>query len=619
MNIISCKYFLIALLWLIPFYASSEMIYKEKTIEITNQFIKLDLQGNVKVFRSESKVNPMIFLTDTDNPKVEAVKNNEMSFGFSQDFFWILITIKNAAQTSKELYLELKNPHIDTTFFYKIDSTKTVALLLGKGGDRMLFNERPLANRRFIFPIHINGLSTSKYVLLVDKRNASVSYPLTLWDSEEFEKHEKTNNLFYMLYFGGILFIFLFSLVIGLIMKNWRLLTYSFYSGLMGFYLFIGIGFAFQYLYPWSDSLNNYIRTQVAILLLISFIIFTFSYLQVKKSHLLSYRILMVLTSLLLFLFLMSVVFQDFSFKHIVVLLKIFYSLIFIFFPVTVIAVIKSYKYYKYQAVTYILAITSLFTGATVFNLIEFGIIEESYVPINPILIGSIIELFIFSTSFIIEIKKINDKKNSLLKASAEQQRNLLKAYIEGTEAEGNRISQELHDNIGSRLALIKNQLKNTNSNPEILEKNISEIFSEVRTISNELSPNSLHILGLVQCTKQLLNNLEFTGKIKVNFYAADSIDLTGSKSLQIYRVIQESIQNIMKHSKASQVDFQILKENKKVIITIDDNGVGFDTKKKSYKHGNGLNNMKMRVESVNGKIEISSQPEKGTHIMIWI
>ena len=67
------------------------MIYKEKTIEITNQFKKLDLQGHVKVFRSGSKINPMVFLKEIDNPKVDTVKNNEMSFGFSQDFFWIII------------------------------------------------------------------------------------------------------------------------------------------------------------------------------------------------------------------------------------------------------------------------------------------------------------------------------------------------------------------------------------------------------------------------------------------------------------------------------------------------------------------------------------------------
>ncbi len=467
--------------------------------------------------------------------------------------------------------------------------------------------------------IKVKGNTTNHFALMVDKRNASVSFPLQLWDAKEFKVHEETNNLFYLLYFGGILFVFLFSLVIGFIMKNWRLITYSAYSGLMGFYLFIGLGFAFQYLYPWSNSFNNYIRTQIAILLLISFVIFTLNYLQVKKSHKLSHYNLIGLIILLFILLFISVVFRDFAFQNIVTLLKFFYLLIFASFPITILALIKSYKQFKYQSVTYLIAITALFTGVTIFNLIEFGVIQESIIPINPILIGSIIELFIFSTSFIIEIKKINDKKNTLLKASAEQQKNLLKAYIEGSEAEGNRISQELHDNIGSRLALIKNQLNNSRTKPEIIEKNINEIFSEVRTISNELSPNSLYILGFVKSVRQLLNHIDSFGKIKINFYAEKDINLSETKSLQVFRVVQESIQNIMKHASATQIDFQILKENDKLIITIDDNGNGFDMTNRESTLGKGLKNMKIRIESINGKIDISSQIGKGTHIMIWI
>ena len=618
MNIRLYKYLIFSLLTLSVILGKGQSFSSENNLVLSDNFMKMNLKGKVKVYKTRRKVNPEKFFQVHLDTFIKSVANNKLSYGFSNDYFWICFSIKNISPKSKSLILELDNPHIDSTYFYEILEGKS-ASLIGKGGDRMLFDERPIVNRRFIFPIEVKGMTTKHFAMMVDKRNASVSIPLRLWDSKVFRAHEKINNLFYLLYFGGILFVFLFSLIIGIIMKNRRLLTYSIYSGIMGFYLFIMLGFGFQYFYPQSDSFNNYIRTQMAILLLLSFIVFTLNYLQIKKSHKLSYYNLIVIIIILSILLFLSVVLRNFAFSNIVILLKIFYILIFVFFPIVIFALIKTYKQFKFQTVIYFIAIASLFTGVTVYNLIEFGIFEESLIPINPIFIGSIIELFIFSISFILEIKKINDKKNSLLKAAAEQQKNLLKAYIEGSEVEGNRISRELHDNIGSRLALIKNQLNNSGTNPEIIEKNINDMFSEVRTISNKLSPNSLHILGLVKSIQQLLNHIDSFSKIRVHFYAAKEIHLSETKSLQVYRVIQESIQNIMKHAYATQVDLQILKENDRIIITIDDNGKGFDMKDYESKVGKGLKNMKMRIESINGKIDISSQIGKGTHIMIWV
>lgn len=583
-------------------------------IIIGENFEKTSLIEKTEIYYTIKKYLPGEVLLNPNNDVFKAPRNT-YSPGFSLDYYWIFFKIINNSKSVKNLILECDNPHIDSSSFYI--KKGNLWQFIAEAGDRMEFDARPIANRRIVFPITIEKQDTAIFALMVDKRIASVSFPLKIWDYTVFNNHERSNNLFYFLYFGGILFISVFSFFIGLIMKNIRLINYSIYSGLMGFYLFIALGFAFQYLYPNSIAINNYIRTQTVLLLLVSFLIFSISYLNLKKYFKLSYYILLIITLFVLALFAISIVFRNFAFANIIVLLKILYIFIIFAFPIVIGSVIKIYRKNTFAALTYILAISALFAGSLTFSMVEFGFVDESTIMLNPILVGSIIELFIFSTSFIIEIKKINDKKNYLLESAALQQKELMKAYIQGTDEEGNRISQELHDNIGSRLALLKNQIYKLNDDPYKLEADISEIFKEVKNISNELSPNSLHIAGLTNSVQSFAQSFIESTNIQVTFSVDETIKMEAKTKLQIYRVIQEALHNIQKHSEATKVDIQIFKQDNKVIISIDDDGKGFSFD--NIKYGKGLNNMKMRIESINGIFEISSQPNRGTHIMIWI
>ncbi len=596
----------------------SNLVFSQKNdaLLIDNQTTIYQIQNHIQIYQTPHKIHPNE-LVDLNSSRIYEGKKNDFSQGFSQNYYWIIFELENPLNANHALYLEIDNPHIDTLELYQWDDQNKTYQPLYQCGDRMKFYTRPVNNRRFIFPLNLSKNSISRIAVMVDKRNASVSFPMKIWDKTAFDKHEETNNLFYLLYFGGVLFIAVFALTIGLIMRNFRLIFYSVYAGLMGFYLFIALGFAFQYIYPDSESLNNYIRSQVMILLLISFIIFTISYLNLKQNHSWGFKIQMTIAAILTGFFLLSTIFRDFAFDNIVILLKAVYFIIFISFPVVVWSVVKIFKKIEFQPRIYIAAVSMLFIGVSIVNLIEFGIINEAVIPVNPILIGSILELFIFSTSFIFEIKWINDKKNALLKAASLQQKELIKAFIQGSETEGNRISKELHDNIGSRLALLKNQLKRPSINYEKLNQDVSEIFSEIRNISNELSPNSLHILGLVNSTKSLIDNLHLASELQINFFANETIRLDKHVELQIFRVIQEALHNIQRHSEAKIIDIQILKEETNLIITIDDNGKGFDLNQQFS--GNGIKNMKMRMDSVNGLFDISSQRGKGTHILLSV
>jgi signal transduction histidine kinase len=190
---------------------------------------------------------------------------------------------------------------------------------------------------------------------------------------------------------------------------------------------------------------------------------------------------------------------------------------------------------------------------------------------------------------------------------------------VRGTEEEGSRISKELHDNIGSRLALLKNQIDYMEFDKAKIKAQVNDIFMDVRLISDELSPNKIALLGIIPSIKELFNQLVNSTDIKVNFYAQEKVEISVENAIHIYRVFQEIIQNILKHSQATTVDCQVLKEdNGAIVFVVDDNGVGYDSASHNYQFSSGLQNIRFRIEAINGKIDISSKPNAGTHIMIW-
>lgn len=195
-------------------------------------------------------------------------------------------------------------------------------------------------------------------------------------------------------------------------------------------------------------------------------------------------------------------------------------------------------------------------------------------------------------------------------------------------EEERQRISEELHDGIlgklfGTRLNLGFFDVKNE-QNKENYQKFLNElkdIENEIREVSHKLKINiSNPNIGFEDILKKLIkdkssisnfhHSLKVDPKIKwQNFNEVNKVNL--------YRILQEALQNIIKHSRAKNVEILISKIENNLEIIIEDNGIGFKTT--TQKNGIGINNINSRVKRLNGKIIINSEPNMGTHIQIFI
>jgi PAS domain S-box-containing protein len=199
-------------------------------------------------------------------------------------------------------------------------------------------------------------------------------------------------------------------------------------------------------------------------------------------------------------------------------------------------------------------------------------------------------------------------------------------------ELERRRIAENLHDSLGQTLSLAYLKLSAIETNDFLpkTEKVLTEIFgllnkaiNESRQITYDLSPPVLHELGLISALKWRLGQIEQTHQIETKLIGENiNIQLKKENIIFIYRIINELLQNVLKHAKATEIKLEIEEKKFKYSISVIDNGVGLKstTVKAGYKTGSfGLLSIKERLQSFNGRLALKSQPGVFTSATIEI
>jgi PAS domain S-box-containing protein len=199
---------------------------------------------------------------------------------------------------------------------------------------------------------------------------------------------------------------------------------------------------------------------------------------------------------------------------------------------------------------------------------------------------------------------------------------------MEAQEEERSRIARELHDDINQRMALLANGLQefeqatsanNNTLGDETLQKLwqlTNEIATDIQHISHQLHPSKLHYLGLAATVRDLCHEVSVQHKIDVECVVRDLPEnLERNKSLNLFRVVQESLRNVVKHSNARHVKVELTCQSKVVLLRVSDDGIGFDPEEGRYKHGLGLVSMRERMRSADGEFAIWSKSSLGTQV----
>ncbi len=233
-------------------------------------------------------------------------------------------------------------------------------------------------------------------------------------------------------------------------------------------------------------------------------------------------------------------------------------------------------------------------------------------------------KIHIQNTKFKVENQKVID----LLK---KQELKFIDARLKGQEKERQRIARDLHDRLGSMLSMVKIHYKSVEDNINSLKTQSQEQYAkanelldaacvEVRKIAHNMSSGVLSKFGLIPALEDLVTAIKESNQIDVSLIT-HGIEgrLKNDLEIIIYRIIQELVNNILKHSKSTEFIIQLVLSAETLNIVVEDNGKGFDVKNLDELSGMGLKNVASRVNSVNGQLNIDSSFENGTTISIDI
>lgn len=197
-----------------------------------------------------------------------------------------------------------------------------------------------------------------------------------------------------------------------------------------------------------------------------------------------------------------------------------------------------------------------------------------------------------------------------------------LQAMIEGQESERSRIARDLHDGLGIQLSRIKlfveaHQDLLPASVKEPLNQFLDEACTETRLISNDLRPYALSTFGLIPALEDLVQKLNLVNETKLTLeHYGDGPNWGDEASVMIYRVVQELLNNALKHAHARTITVQIIANDETAHISVDDDGQGGDFSDNPLK-GNGIANIKSRISYLGGQVIWQSEPGRGTSVMI--
>lgn len=251
-------------------------------------------------------------------------------------------------------------------------------------------------------------------------------------------------------------------------------------------------------------------------------------------------------------------------------------------------------------------------------NPIETTNIEIAIAILFGSLMLALIGVFMFLMVIIYQKRKIKAIRTQQ-QLIAQYEQAVLKAKVEIREETLKYVGQELHDNVGQVLSLIKLYLSRPDPHRKAdVKQLIDQAIKDIRLLSHDLNINRVEQYSLSDFIEQELNKVQKAGVVKTSFKNEGFCDPASVHDrLMISRIFQECINNILKHADAKHIFVKLVAEKGICALSITDDGVGFESG--SMLMGSGLNNIYDRVKLIGGGIDILSSPGKGTKVILRI
>jgi signal transduction histidine kinase len=256
-----------------------------------------------------------------------------------------------------------------------------------------------------------------------------------------------------------------------------------------------------------------------------------------------------------------------------------------------------------------------------------------SQIDVYILLFGGTLLMFLLAGMLLFFVtsyqKRLLRNKADVEKMKVRHQLDLFQSSIDAMEDERRRVSRDLHDEIGAALSVLRLQVGQMSNDKDFNPENaqnlivgskqlIDNTIENVRRISNDMLPSGLEEFGLKYALEMLCDKVESASRLVINLNINDLERLDNRLELSLYRILQELLNNTLKHANATEVDIDFTTAHQKLTIAYRDNGQGFDLEKLS-KRGLGLKNIESRVSMIHGQLEYMTDLEKGMGVVLTV
>lgn len=577
------------------------------------------LDGNKE--KTDLTKNTLVY-SDSSDLRVDEVKDSIFvlfadgaNLGLTVNKHWLKYRFINIEKESKEYVFYFPYHHIYDIKLYKEHNNSFI--LLDSSGTKYKYKSKDMESRGHPFIVKMDK-GQNVFLVRVEHLNMPLRATVFLLSKDMTREVIHKNEITIWFWRG----IFLFALFVSFILfftTRIKLFLYYFLLN-FGVALFIGMETGDFFMFFNRDPFNFIIDIKhlgnILVVLFFPYFLNELTPLKVRNPVLWKIMIYGIFVMPVLWFICLLPGVKETGFMLITVYYFIYYSsfvfILQIYFLFA--AFLKKERNARALFITYFFYLSAVISNVVLPNL---GIKNENLLVYNILMYGSILEIFTFMVLMGRETLAIYRERADLLEKQHNHQKEMIRSIVESREVERNRIGRELHDMIGANISVIK---QNVDKADKRLLHIINSTVESVRNLSHGLITPMIDKSDFKDEIYELCI-LFSTEKFKIKPYFHNWENTYNSDLLtHIYRIIQELLQNSVKHSKAKNVSLQFIADKShNISIMYEDDGIGFDFQKQRHK-GYGLMNIENRVKLIQGQIAFDTRPNNnGTTVFIEI
>ena len=606
-----CLFCLLTVIGNIPFESFGQQLLKEYTLfYLREPSHKLSI---TEVHRS-TQFRPL--------------KNTFFSFGKDSSNHWLRFEINNKATLSKEIVVEVVQPYLDSVSFYMVDNHSNILRKVDEGW-KTHYENRSYPHRNFVFKSELLPTQRRVYFVRIYKKYMHVTGEIKAWEANTFVKKESTESGLMGVFMGFLLTNFVIALLLFTISKDRLYAYYALYILFSGLSILMVTGyFSTYYRQGFLGITGSEVKNLPLLLGQLSLLFFIKNYVLpnypltgfIKYSWYIALSLQGVLFILINLLFLVER--YDWPIPNALLLFITFSFFLPVLTGFYLILLSWGKRIEPQAAKTYLLGVLPMLLYSILSYLRNLDFFSNHWILGNEARnLCFAFDILVLMIGLGYRYKALRDEKDRQKLLAYENQLKLLQ--------EKERISRDLHDNVGSQLTIVSSGLDNAlflAEHNKLYPENLASINQNVREAVQSLRDTiwvthqtELQVIDLrIRIQHYLQKMFAENPAMKVYFNCTDElIGLSSEQALNTFRITQEAAQNIRKYAQATIVNVEISQQSAGLRVKIEDNGIGFDFASVDVNEHYGLQNMQKRAKEMKGQCVIKSAPSLGTTVTV--